>query len=260
MKFNFPFHLVSESPWPLFGSLGLMNLMMGSLKFINESQLDLLICGNMMLIMVVCQWWRDVIRESTFQGLHLIKVKEGLSLGMLLFILFELMFFVSFFWGYFHLFLSPNIDLGMNFPPKNLLSFNPYNIPLMNTLILLFSGITITWGHFLIYLKNYNLSVKMVLMTLVLGMLFSFLQYLEYKESFFSISDSSYGSIFFLMTGFHGIHVIIGSLFICLTLMRLKSAHFSSYHHFSFEASSWYWHFVDVVWLFLYIFVYWLSY
>lgn len=169
-------------------------------------------------------------------------------------------FFLSFFWAFFHNFLSPRIEIGRNWPPKILKIFNPYNIPLLNTIILLRSGITITWSHYIILIEKFNKIKNSLITTILLGIYFSLLQYIEYTESLFNISDSIYGRIFFLITGFHGIHVIIGTIFIISTFLRLTKSHFSKLHHFGFEASSWYWHFVDVIWLFVYIFLYWIRY
>nr|QTC30714.1 cytochrome oxidase subunit 3 [Psyttalia concolor] len=260
-KFFHPYHLVSESPWPLMGSLSFIILMSGLIKMFMLKEFKLMYIGYLIMILVVIQWWRDIIRESTYQGNHTDEVGLGLRLGMGLFILSEVMFFVSFFWGYFHMFLSPSVELGGLWPPKDLLVFNPYNIPLLNTMILLSSGVTITWCHYLmINGSDYKDLKNSVNLTIFLGILFMMFQYKEYSESYFSISDSVYGSVFFMMTGFHGLHVMIGVIFILISSLRLLKLHYSNFHHFGFEAASWYWHFVDVVWLFLYIFIYWLSY
>nr|ACY09440.1 cytochrome c oxidase subunit III [Diachasmimorpha longicaudata] len=260
-KFFHPYHLVTESPWPLLGSLSLMIFMMGVVKWFNEFNNNLLFIGSLTLLFILIQWWRDVIRESTLQGNHTLKVLKSIQIGMILFILSEVMFFTSFFWSYFHMFLSPSIELGNNWPPKEILVFNPYNIPLLNTLILLSSGVSITWCHNLIYQGfNWKSCQESINLTILLGGLFIMFQYKEYSESFFSISDSIYGSVFFMMTGFHGLHVIIGVLFIIISMNRLLNFHYSNFHHFGFEAASWYWHFVDLVWLFLYLFIYWLSF
>nr|WNV65527.1 cytochrome c oxidase subunit III [Cyanopterus ninghais] len=259
-KFLFPYHLVTISPWPLLSSFSLIILMIGMVKLFYESMNQIMILGNILVIMILIQWWRDVIRESTFQGFHTSLVYKGLRLGMILFILSEIMFFLSFFWCYFHMFLSPSLEIGCIWPPNQILIFNPYNIPLLNTLILLSSGVSITWCHYSMLNKNLFESKVSIIFTIFLGFLFIFFQYMEYKESYFSISDSVFGSIFFLMTGFHGLHVIIGVFFILISLYRIFKIHYSKFHHFGFEACSWYWHFVDIIWLFLYIFVYWLSY
>nr|APF47420.1 cytochrome c oxidase subunit III [Microgaster campestris] len=260
MKFNHPYHLVTLSPWPLFSSLGLIITMSGILMFFNEFNLNLMFFGMFLILLNLYQWWRDVIRESTIQGFHTIIVMKGLQNGMILFIISEIMFFFSFFWCYFHMYLSPSIEIGSIWYPINLMVFNPFNIPLLNTLILLSSGVSITYCHYSILESNFKKSFKMLKLTVILGLIFSYFQYLEYNESFFCINDSVYGSIFFMLTGFHGFHVILGTMFNFIMLIRLNSKHFSMYHFFGFEASSWYWHFVDLVWLFLYLFIYWLIY
>nr|AHA52564.1 cytochrome c oxidase subunit III [Pselaphanus sp. QL-2013] len=259
MQFFHPFHLVTMSPWPLLMSLSLMNLFMGFIEYMMELKLNLLIFAMILSILILIQWWRDVIRESTLQGFHLIKVINGMQFGMLLFIIFEVMFFISFFWTFFHMFLCPSIEIGMKFPSNNIIKFNPFNIPFLNTIILLSSGIFITWSHFSILNKNKKMTMISIIFTIFLGMVFSMFQVFEYFESYFTINDSSYGSIFFLMTGFHGIHVIIGTIFIFISSYRIYLNHYSMNHHFGFESASWYWHFVDVVWLFLYLFIYWLP-
>nr|AHA52468.1 cytochrome c oxidase subunit III [Therophilus festivus] len=260
MNFFRPFHLVTLSPWPIMGSLSLLFLLLGFVKMMNNSKYNLFMLGMIMLLMIKFQWWRDVIRESTFQGFHLFKVIKGIRLGMMLFILSELMFFLSFFWCYFHMFLSPNIEIGELVPSMNLLIFNPYNMPLLNTIILLSSGITITYCHYsILYMKKKN-SLISIMLTIFLGMMFTLFQYMEYYESYFTISDSIYGSIFFMFTGFHGIHVLIGTMFIIISYFRLLNNHYSMNHHFGFEGASWYWHFVDIIWLFVYLLVYWLMY
>nr|QBG38564.1 cytochrome c oxidase subunit III [Acropyga butteli] len=256
---NHPFHLVSVSPWPVIISFSLFNNLISMIMWLHNF-------NYMMLISIPCtylciyQWWRDVIRESTFQGWHTIFVYKGLQLGMILFIISEIFFFLSFFWAYFHASLAPSMEIGQLWPPLGIKPFNPYNIPLMNTIILISSGMTITWTHHSILNKNFNESHKSLMMTIFLGIYFTSLQMIEYYEAPFSIADSIYGSTFFLATGFHGIHVIIGTLFIMTCFYRLNLMHFSKIHHFGFEASTWYWHFVDVIWLFLYISIYWWSY
>nr|AEP27451.1 cytochrome c oxidase subunit III [Deporaus betulae] len=254
---NHPFHLVDPSPWPLLGALGALTLMMGLIKWFHLYNNNLLILGISITSMVMYQWWRDITREGTFQGLHTLKVTLGLRWGMILFITSEVFFFISFFWGFFHNSLSPSIELGMIWPPKSIQTFNPMEIPLLNTLILLTSGLTITWAHHSLMENNYSQSIQGLSLTVILGMYFTMLQGFEYIEAPFTIADSAYGSSFYMATGFHGLHVIIGSTFLLICLIRLYLGHFSPIHHFGFEAAAWYWHFVDVVWLFLYISVYW---
>nr|YP_010531325.1 cytochrome c oxidase subunit III [Processina sexmaculata]UXX17584.1 cytochrome c oxidase subunit III [Processina sexmaculata] len=254
---NHPFHLVDNSPWPIIGSIGVMTTVSGLTYWFNMFSMNLMLLGMVIVIMTMIQWWRDIIRESTFQGLHTKKVIMSMKMGMMLFIVSEIFFFISFFWAFFHSSLSPSMEIGMLWPPLGVSPFNPINIPLLNTIILISSGITLTWAHNSLIKKKINQTLQSMTLTIILGIYFSMLQMYEYMESSFCISDSIYGSSFFLSTGFHGLHVIIGTIFIVVSTTRVKNLHFSKTHHIGFEASAWYWHFVDVVWLFLYISIYW---
>nr|YP_010472502.1 cytochrome c oxidase subunit III [Nipponoharpalus discrepans]UVG42126.1 cytochrome c oxidase subunit 3 [Nipponoharpalus discrepans] len=254
---NHPFHLVDYSPWPLTGALGAMILVSGLVKWFHQFNSNLLIIGILLTLLTMIQWWRDVTREATFQGLHTYVVTMGLRWGMILFIISEIFFFISFFWGFFHSSLSPTIELGNMWPPIGIKPFNPLQIPLLNTLILLTSGVTVTWAHHSLMENNYTQALQSLTFTVLLGIYFTILQGFEYIEAPFTIADSVYGSSFFMATGFHGLHVIIGTTFLLICLIRHYLNHFSSIHHFGFEAAAWYWHFVDVVWLFLYISIYW---
>nr|UFI48422.1 cytochrome c oxidase subunit III [Gunungidia aurantiifasciata] len=254
---NHPFHLVDNSPWPITGSIGVMTITSGMIMWFHMMNMYLFIMGFLIIILTMIQWWRDVIRESTYQGLHTKKVVLSMKMGMILFIISEIMFFSSFFWAFFHSSLSPSMEIGMQWPPLGIKTFDPMNIPLLNTMILLSSGVTMTWAHKSIINKNYSQMIQSMIITILLGVYFSMLQLYEYIESPFCISDSIYGSTFFMSTGFHGIHVIIGTIFILVSAIRMMKLHFSSTHHVGFESSAWYWHFVDVVWLFLYVSVYW---
>nr|UZT67573.1 cytochrome c oxidase subunit 3 [Oberthuerella sharkeyi] len=258
--YNHPYHLVTMSPWPLLTSLSMMIFMIGSIYMFNYKTFMLLFIGLLSIILCSFQWWRDIIRESTFQGLHTKKILISLKLGMFLFIISELLFFISFFWSYFHSALSPNIELGNLWPPKNIKQFNPYKIPLLNTIILLSSGISITFCHYSILNNNYKKSLISLLITISLGLIFMIIQMFEYSNSLFCMNDSIYGSMFFLTTGFHGSHVMIGLIFLMTVLFRLLNMHLSMNHHYSFEASSWYWHFVDIIWIFVFSIIYWWNY
>nr|UZT67453.1 cytochrome c oxidase subunit 3 [Prosaspicera validispina] len=260
MFYNHPYHLVSASPWPMLTSLSVLVMMIGTVWLFSYKNYKLMILGFVNISMCSYQWWRDVIRESTFQGMHTKMILNGLKLGMILFIISELFFFISFFWSYFHSALSPNIELGSIWPPKNIVQFNPYQIPMLNTILLLSSGITVTMSHYYILINNKSKSSLGLKLTILLGLMFSYIQMIEYQESMFCMSDSVYGSLFFLTTGFHGLHVIIGTSFLVITWVRLISNHMSSLHHFGFEAASWYWHFVDVIWIIVYTMIYWWSY
>lgn len=254
---NHPFHLVDTRPWPLIGSLGTFTIIIGLIKWFHFNNNNILILGLLINSLVIYQWWRDITRERTFQGLHTHKVTLGLRWGIILFITSEVFFFLAFFWSFLHARLTPRIELGINWPPKGIKTFNPLEIPILNTLILLTSGLTVTWAHHRIIENNYNQSIQALILTVILGFYFSVLQAYEYIEAPFTIADRVYGSTFFITTGLHGLHVIIGSRFLFICLLRLYFNHYSSIHHFGFEAAAWYWHFVDVVWLFLYILIYW---
>nr|AXS64848.1 cytochrome c oxidase subunit 3 [Cucujoidea sp. 14 KM-2017] len=254
---NHPFHLVDISPWPILGAFTALSAMTGLIKWFHFFKYNLFLLSFLILGMIMFQWWRDIVRESTFQGNHTMKVTYGLRWGMILFITSEVFFFISFFWSFFHSSLSPSIEIGMLWPPKGIIPFNPIQIPLLNTLILLSSGLTVTWAHHSIMENNYDETLQSLTLTVILGIYFTILQAVEYMESPFCISDSVYGSSFFMATGFHGLHVIIGTIFLSVCLLRHSMNHFNMNHHFGFEAAAWYWHFVDVVWLFLYISIYW---
>nr|ARO34896.1 cytochrome c oxidase subunit III [Corynis lateralis] len=261
MKKNRPFHLVDYSPWPLTSAMSMMIMLTGSVKWFHFNENNLFLLGMMITLMIMFQWWRDIIRESTYQGFHTTNVMEGSRWGMILFIVSEVFFFffffVSFFWAFFHGSLSPSIEIGGLWPSKGIIPINPMSIPLLNTIILISSGITITWTHRSLLNNMKYEALKSLIFTVLLGLLFSFFQGYEYWEAPFSIADSIYGSTFFMSTGFHGIHVLIGTTFLTINIMRIYMNLFSSYHYFSFEAAAWYWHFVDVVWLFLFISIYW---
>ncbi|KAF3419749.1 cytochrome c oxidase subunit 3 (mitochondrion) [Frieseomelitta varia] len=256
MKKNFPFFLVKISPWPIIMSLNLMNLFISIVLWINFKFLLLMIIMFMNLIMIKILWFRDIIRESTFMGYHTFYIKIMLKFSMIMFIISELFFFISFFWTFFHSSISPSIEINMIWPPKMIKVFNYMEIPLLNTFTLITSGFYITLSH-LYFLNNFFYkSMKALLSTILMGLYFSMIQMFEYMNSYFCINDSIYGSIFFLSTGFHGIHVLVGTIMLIVSFIRMYKFHFSLIHHINFELSIWYWHFVDVIWLFLYLFYY----
>nr|YP_010620907.1 cytochrome c oxidase subunit III [Anaplecta omei]AVN67229.1 cytochrome c oxidase subunit 3 [Anaplecta omei]WAX39199.1 cytochrome c oxidase subunit III [Anaplecta omei] len=254
---NHPFHLVNQSPWPLTGAIGALITMVGLIKWFHMFSNQLMLLGMLIMILTMIQWWRDITREATYQGLHTKMVMKGMRWGMILFITSEVFFFISFFWAFFHSSLSPTIEIGSSWPPMGIVPFNPLQIPLLNTAILLASGVTVTWAHHSILENATSQATQGLMFTVMLGLYFTILQAYEYIEAPFTIADSVYGSSFFMATGFHGLHVIIGTTFLAVCLKRQMKLHFSSTHHFGFEAAAWYWHFVDVVWLFLYISIYW---
>nr|AYR05194.1 cytochrome c oxidase subunit 3 [Coleoptera sp. ACP-2013] len=254
---NHPYHMVDMSPWPILSAFSALAMTTGLIKWFHLFNNNLLLMASISLTLIMFQWWRDTIREATFQGLHTMKVSLNLRWGMILFITSEVFFFISFFWGFFHSSLSPTIEIGMMWPPSGIQPFNPLQIPLLNTLILLTSGLTVTWSHHSIMENNYSQTMESLSLTVALGLYFTMLQAFEYLESPFSIADATYGSSFFIATGFHGLHVMIGTTFLLICLTRHLKIHFSMTHHLGFEAAAWYWHFVDVVWLFLYVSIYW---
>jgi len=254
---NHPYHLVDYSPWPLTGAIGAITTVSGLVKWFHIYDINLFLLGIAITSLTIYQWWRDISREGTFQGLHTYRVTIGLRWGIILFIISEVFFFISFFWAFFHRSLSPAIELGIIWPPKGIYPFNPFQIPLLNTAILLRSGVTVTWAHHGLIENNYSQTTQGLFFTILLGIYFSILQAYEYIEAPFTIADAVYGSTFFIATGFHGFHVLIGTTFLLICLIRHINNHFSQTHHFGFEAAAWYWHFVDIVWLFLYISIYW---
>nr|YP_010872841.1 cytochrome c oxidase subunit III [Pheidole fervens]WGV34037.1 cytochrome c oxidase subunit III [Pheidole fervens] len=258
-KQNHPFHLVTVSPWPIIISLSIFNNLISTISWFHNMNYMLLITIPSTFLCMY-QWWRDITREATFQGIHTPNVYNGMRLGMMLFIISEILFFFSFFWAYFHSSLAPSMEIGQLWPPLGIKPFNPFDIPLMNTIILVSSGLTVTWSHHSMINNNFKESKKSLFLTIILGIYFTTLQLIEYQEAPFTIADSIYGSTFFIATGFHGLHVIIGTLFLFFCYIRLTLLHFSATHHFGFEAAAWYWHFVDVIWLFLYISIYWWSF
>lgn len=251
------YHIVNPSPWPLTGALSALLLTSGLVMWFHFNSTLLLTIGLITNILTMYQWWRDIVREGTFQGHHTPVVQKGLRYGMILFIVSEVFFFSGFFWAFYHSSLAPTPELGGYWPPAGIIPLNPLEVPLLNTSVLLASGVSITWAHHSLIEGNRKHIIQALFITICLGLYFTILQASEYYETSFTISDGVYGSTFFIATGFHGLHVIIGSTFLIVCLFRQLKFHFTSNHHFGFEAAAWYWHFVDVVWLFLYVSIYW---
>nr|YP_010587540.1 cytochrome c oxidase subunit III [Mordacia mordax]YP_010587553.1 cytochrome c oxidase subunit III [Mordacia praecox]WAB46097.1 cytochrome c oxidase subunit III [Mordacia mordax]WAB46110.1 cytochrome c oxidase subunit III [Mordacia praecox] len=251
------YHMVDQSPWPLTGASAALLLTSGLAMWFHKNLMSFMILGLILMFLTMYQWWRDVVREGTYLGHHTPLVQKGLRYGMILFIISEVCFFAGFFWAFYHASLVPTHELGMVWPPSGINPLNPFEVPLLNTAVLLASGVSVTWAHHSIIEKNWTEATQALTLTVLLGLYFTALQAMEYYEAPFSLADSVYGSTFFVATGFHGLHVIIGSLFLLTCLLRQTLFHFTSDHHFGFEAAAWYWHFVDVVWLFLFISIYW---
>jgi len=261
LKTTHSYHLVDPSPWPFTAASGALMLTTGTVLYVHKYFGGFTLALNGFFIILYCMytWWRDIVREATFEDMHTVAVQKGLRLGMLLFILSEVMFFFAFFWAFFHSSIAPVYNIGGVWPPKAITTINTYTIPLTNTFILLSSGATVTWAHHALTARAKKHSIIALIFTLVLAILFTGFQGFEYVNAPFNISDGVYGSCFYMATGFHGFHVFIGTIALFVSLIRLVLGHFTRTHHFGFESAIWYWHFVDVVWLFLFVNVYWWS-
>jgi cytochrome c oxidase subunit 3 len=270
-KPNHDYHLVAPSPWPLIGSISAFILAVGAVMWMKDMTMLGFLKGPFLfgvgfigVLYTMIAWWRDVIREAEHEGHHTPVVQMHHRYGMILFIASEVMFFVAWFWAYFEVAFYPNHDqmvlrlahTGGVWPPKSIQTFDPWHLPLLNTLILLLSGTTVTWAHHAL-LENDREGLKMGLWcTVGLGVLFTLLQVYEYTHAYFAFSGNIYGATFFMATGFHGFHVIIGTIFLAVCLARAYANHFTQEQHLGFEFAAWYWHFVDVVWLFLFAAIY----
>ena len=256
-----PYHLVDPSPWPILGALAGGSTLAGIVLAAHYHNYLLLAAGLLGTLAVMFFWWRDVLKESATPGLHSVIVRIGLRYGMIMFIASEVMFFVGFFWAFFHYALFPEHVLGVElptWPPPGVKTFDPWGLPFLNTLILLLSGTTVTWAHHGLLHNDRKALIQGLTITVLLGLIFTGLQAWEYSMAPFKFYGGGvYPSTFFLATGFHGFHVIIGTLFLLVCLLRARKGHFTAERHFGFEAAAWYWHFVDVVWLFLFICIYW---
>ena len=254
-----PFHLVTVSPWPAVASAGAFCVTSGTVMYMHGYQNGGIVSafGFIILMSVMYTWWRDIIREGTYEGHHTSLVQLGLRMGMALFIVSEIMFFFGFFWAFFHSSLAPAVQIGCVWPPYGIAVLNAWEIPFLNTVILLTSGAVLTAAHYALILGNRQATINYLMVTIALAVVFTLFQAFEYMSAPFSISDSVYGSTFYMATGFHGFHVFIGTVFLTVCLYRSYKSHFTTQHHVGFEAASWYWHFVDVVWIFLFIAIYW---
>jgi len=259
-----PYHLVEPSVWPLLGALSAGVLAVGGVLFMHDVTPWLVPLGFAMVILTMFVWWRDVIKEATFEGHHTPIVQLGLRYGMALFIASEVMFFSAFFWAFFDasLFTDEAIQYsrveftGGVWPPQGVEVFDAFDLPLLNTLVLLLSGCTVTWAHYALVNGDRQGLLQGLAITILLGALFTGIQAYEYSHAAFGFTDGIYSSTFYMATGFHGAHVLIGTIFLIVCYFRALKGHFKPDHHFGFEAAAWYWHFVDVVWLFLFICVY----
>jgi cytochrome c oxidase subunit 3 len=253
-----PFHLVSPSPWPFYTSVALFTLTANgalAMHLFSSSYILFFIC-MFLVISTMSLWFRDVISEGTYLGNHTLAVQKGLNLGVILFIVSEAMFFSAIFWAFFHSALTPTVELGSQWPPMGIEPVNPFELPLLNTVILLSSGATITYAHHSLIKGERAGALYGTFYTVLLAAIFTVFQGVEYSVSSFTISDGVFGTCFFFGTGFHGIHVIVGTIFLAVGLWRILAYHLTDHHHLGYEGGILYWHFVDVVWLFLYVSMY----
>lgn len=255
---NFPFHLVEISPWPIYVSFTLLSMAIGGVMYMHgyPNGGSLLFLGFALTAAAVALWLRDVITEATFMGDHTIQVRKGISIGIILFIVSEVFAFLSVFWAFFHSSLSPAIEIGGIWPPQGITSLDPFAIPLLNTILLLSSGSFVTLAHHSLIKGDRKNAISGNFYTILLAIIFTSLQYYEYSESGFTMSDSVFGSAFYASTGLHGLHVIVGTIFLLVGFFRILNYEVTNTHHQGYEAGILYWHFVDVVWLFLFISVY----
>ena len=280
------YHLVDPSPWPIVASVAALGTAIGAIVWMRSNLGGelfgmtgpwLFLISFAALCYFAFRWWADIVREA-HQGDHTPVVQLHLRYGMIMFIASEVMFFVAWFWAYFDVALFPsgvfqiqniaepigmvarNELTGGHWPPEASENFkhtfNPWGLPLVNTLVLLLSGVTVTWAHHALLEGKRNQLVYGLICTVVLGALFTVLQAYEYGHAAFNFAGHIYGSTFFMATGFHGAHVIIGTIFLFVCLIRAVKGEFTPKQHFGFEAAAWYWHFVDVVWLFLFASIY----
>ncbi len=257
--YKHPYHLVDPSPWPLISAFAGGALVLGIVLYAHYGDMIVLGVGLVGVLACMFGWWRDIIKESRTPGLHSPVVRIGLRYGMVLFIASEVMFFVAFFWAYFHFALFPEHVSGAEraiWPPAGVYTFDPFHLPLLNTMILLLSGCTVTWAHHALLNNDRKALITGLALTVALGVMFTGFQIKEYFIAPFGFRDGIYPSVFYLATGFHGFHVFVGTCFLAVCLVRAIRGHFTTQRHFGFEAAAWYWHFVDVVWLFLFIFIY----
>lgn len=264
-KKHHDFHLVNPSSWPLLGAMSAFIMFLGIATFIHNKPFGsiLLPLGILMVFFTMFVWWRDVVREGIVDKAHTGVVRHGLRIGMALFILSEVMFFFAFFFSFFNASLYPQqilegvwpIKAGI-WPPEGIKTFDAWDLPFINTLILLLSGTSVTWAHHSLLHGERKGLIQGLVITILLGLVFSALQAVEYHHAPFHFKDGVYPSNFFMATGFHGAHVIIGTIFLIICLIRALRNQFTTEGHLGFEFAAWYWHFVDVVWLFLFTFVY----
>ena len=253
-----PYHMVLPSPWPAVGTVAALTMVFGGVWFMKGGPIYLFLLGVAILLYTFYGWWRDVVAEAQGGIDHTDVVRRGLRMGMVFFITSEVMFFFAFFWAFFNASV-PFLSFAAQpvWPPEGIVPFDAWSIPFLNTLILLSSGATVTYAHQALRVGNHKKTAQGLLWTVILGVTFTGFQAYEYIHAPFKFTDGIYSSTFYMATGFHGFHVIVGTIFLTVCWFRARAEHFTPQAHVGFEAAAWYWHFVDVVWLFLFTCVYW---
>lgn len=259
-----PYHIVRPSIWPLISSIAAGIFCMGLVLYMHGLEFEGFnvgikgaAIGFVGILLCMFFWWKDVIFETVKEKVHNPITEISMRYGMALFIASEVMFFVAFFWAYFNAAIFPTEAIGFKWPPESIEVIDPFDLPFMMTMILLLSGCTVTWAHHAVLEGKQNELVKALGLSVFLGVFFLGFQVYEYTHVTFGFTDGIYASTFYMATGFHGFHVLIGTIFLAVCWIRSMKGHFSVEKHFGFEAAAWYWHFVDVVWLFLFIAIYW---
>jgi cytochrome c oxidase subunit 3 len=260
-----PFHMVNPSPWPAMGAFSALVLALGAIFYFHKTPIlgmenlgiFKLLPGLFLVLLTMALWWRDVIRESVVEHAHTPEAAHGLRFGMVLFIASEVMFFAAFFWAFFHNALGFSTSTHQ-WPPQGIHVLDAWQIPFYNTVILLTSGGTVTRAHLMIERGDNKTAAKWIFITAALGAIFLSLQVYEYVHASFKLTEGIYPSTFYLATGFHGFHVFVGTVFLIVCGFRARANQFTPEKHIGFQAAAWYWHFVDVVWLFLFAWVYWI--
>ena len=254
---NHDYHILAPSIWPFLGAVAAFVMLFGAVLWMKGITPFMFLIGFAGVLYVMFAWWSEVVAESNV-GDHTPVVRIGLRYGFILFIMSEVMFFAAWFWSFFKHAMYPMATFSEGqWPPPSIETFDPWHLPLINTLILLCSGAAATWAHHALVHENNRKDMAWgLIIAVALGILFTFFQAYEYSHAAFGFSGNIYGANFFMATGFHGAHVIIGTIFLFVCYLRLRAGHFSPEKHIGFEAAAWYWHFVDVVWLFLFAAVY----
>nr|YP_009484488.1 cytochrome c oxidase subunit 3 [Saccharomycodes ludwigii]APD14970.1 cytochrome c oxidase subunit 3 [Saccharomycodes ludwigii]APD14982.1 cytochrome c oxidase subunit 3 [Saccharomycodes ludwigii]APD14993.1 cytochrome c oxidase subunit 3 [Saccharomycodes ludwigii]APD15004.1 cytochrome c oxidase subunit 3 [Saccharomycodes ludwigii]APD15016.1 cytochrome c oxidase subunit 3 [Saccharomycodes ludwigii] len=255
----FPFHLVEPSPWPIVVSFTLLSLVL-SLAMTMHGYMNNMTMVTVSLITLLSSmtlWFRDIIAEGTYLGDHTLAVRKGLNLGFLLFVVSEIMIFAALFWAYFHSAMSPAIELGSVWPPVGIEAVQPTELPLLNTVILLSSGVTMTYSHHALINNDRKNALSGLFITTWLIIIFVTIQFIEYTNATFTISDGVYGSVFYAGTGLHFLHMVMLIIMLSINYWRMRNYQLTSGHHVGYETTIIYGHILDIIWLFLYIVFYW---